>query len=274
MHFREIAFTLTDDLHNDDVFPYAILSHTWAAKHEEVTLMDLREDRAQSKPGCKKLRFCGEQAKKDKIEHFCMDTCCIDKANFTELSEAITSMYEWYRKAEKCYVYLDDVSSRRSNGKDETPKAWQQSFRESKWFTRGWTLQELLAPRVAEFYSQEGGFLGTKITLAEQIHEITTIPLAALYGAPLGQSSIAERMRWTEKRNTTKTEDKAYCLLGIFDVFIPLIYGEGNNAWRRLQKEIHERCVSNSQYVSRSFSFKVDRKPSCKWHQYGPLAHN
>lgn len=240
------TFHLTTDI-AEDIPSYAILSHTWGADGDEVTFADLQQGQGQSqtKAGYAKIQFCGKQARKDGIKHFWVDTCCIDKANNSELTEAITSMYRWYHKAEKCYVYLADVSIRTSGNKNDTQPVWKLAFRASRCDTRGWTLQELLAPEVVEFYSCEGDLLGTKHTLAQQIHEITTIPIAALLGTSLSQFSIKERIRWTEKRQTKKKEDRAYCLLGIFDVFMPLIYGEGDNALRRLQREINERYGSD-----------------------------
>jgi hypothetical protein len=134
-------------------------------------------------------------------------------------------MFRWYRNAAKCYVFLSDVS------KDE--------FRGSKWFTRGWTLQELLAPRSVEFFTKDGMQFGDRESFELQIHEITGIPVPALQGSPLSQFSVDERMSWVAKRGTTIEEDKAYYLLGIFDIHMPLIYGEGEkNAFRRLQEEI------------------------------------
>ncbi|KAJ9656251.1 hypothetical protein H2198_005102 [Neophaeococcomyces mojaviensis] len=263
-------FSLTPDLCNDEIPSYAILSHTWGADRDEVTFVDVQQGRGQNKAGYAKIQFCARQAKKDGIEHFWVDTCCINKDNHVELSEAITSMFQWYRKAKKCYVYLPDVSTRTSDGHGDTLSGWESNFRASRWFTRGWTLQELLAPTVVEFYSREEGFLGTKITLARQIHEITTIPLAALQGTPLSQFPIAERIRWTERRNTKKKEDEAYCLLGIFDVFMPLIYGEGDNALHRLQKEINGRFGAdvtaslNASYKTRSLGLCLNSAPLIK----------
>lgn len=233
--------SLTGPLHYDKIPPYAILSHTWGADGDEVTFDDLQHGRGKTKAGYGKIWFCGEQARKDKIKYFWVDTCCINKDNPAELSEAITSMYRWYRNAEKCYVYLSDVSTDQTSNNSNEQLMWQSSLRTSRWFTRGWTLQELLAPLVVEFFSREGELLGTKETLVQQIHEITAIPLTALRGTPLSQFSVAERIRWAERRQTTEEEDQAYCLLGIFNVFIPPIYGEGNNALRRLQKEIDKR---------------------------------
>jgi hypothetical protein len=227
---------LTGDL-QDSIPPYAILSHTWGDDRDEVGFDDLKHGPCESKAGYAKIQFCGEQAKKDKLEYFWVDTCCINKANYTELCEAITSMFRWYRDAVKCYVYLSDVTVRDEDN-NHPRQTWKLAFRKSRWFTRGWTLQELIAPASVEFLSREGEPLGSKNTLERQIHEITGLPISALRGAPLAQFSVDERMRWAGKRNTKRKEDMAYCLLGVFDVFMPLIYGEGDNAFIRLKEEI------------------------------------
>jgi Heterokaryon incompatibility protein (HET) len=242
--------SLTEDL-PDKIPPYAILSHTWGADHDEVTFDDLRNGLGKIKAGYTKIRFCGEQARKDKIDYFWVDTCCINKANHAELSEAITSMFRWYCDAVKCYVYLSDVSAHDHDNNCQTQWIWESAFRKSRWFTRGWTLQELLAPGSVEFFSREGGLLGDKKILQHEIHEITGIPINALHGSPLTQFSVDERMRWAGKRNTTRIEDKAYCLLGIFEVFIPLMYGERDHAFTRLKEEIDKRCGKNSTAVAK-----------------------
>jgi Heterokaryon incompatibility protein (HET) len=234
------ALSLTKDF-LDKIPPYAILSHTWGADDEEVTFNDLENGLSKSKAGHTKIQFCGEQARKDKIEHFWVDTCCINKANHAELSEAITSMFRWYRNAAKCYVYLSDVSAHNRDHNRHTQRTWESAFRISRWFTRGWTLQELLAPALVEFFSQEGNLLGNKKTLEGLLHEITNIPITALHGAPLSGFPVNERLGWAAKRDTKRKEDKAYCLLGIFDIFLPLMYGEEDNAFSRLIEEINKR---------------------------------
>jgi hypothetical protein len=231
--------SLTKDLVSN-IPPYAILSHTWGDDDDEVTFDDLVNEYGKSKTGYTKLQFCGNQARKDKIEYFWADTCCINKANHAELSEAITSMFRWYHNAVKCYVYLPDVSTS-AHDSGENEQAWHSAFRISRWFTRGWTLQELLAPGYVEFFSQEEKLLGNRTTLEELIHEITDIPIAALHGNAMAGFSVDERLRWAAKRDTKKKEDKAYCLLGIFNVFMPLIYGEEDNAFIRLKEEIARR---------------------------------
>lgn len=229
-----LGFT-TDFIEN--VPPYAILSHTWGADGDEVTFDDLQNGAGINKPGYIKLRFCHNQAVRDDLKYFWVDTCCIDKRNNTELSEAINSMFYWYRNSVKCYVYLPDVSAEILDD-DANRLPWEPDFSKSRWFTRGWCLQELLAPKTVEFYSREGTLLGNKKGLEELIHKITSIPINALSGASLSGFPIDERLRWAAGRNTKRAEDKAYCLLGIFEVFLPLIYGEGENAFKRLREAI------------------------------------
>jgi WD40 repeat protein len=119
--------------------PYAILSHTWAEdNNKEVSFKDLINGSGKTKDGYKKLQFCGEQAIRNCLQYFWVDSCCIDKSSSTELSEAINSMFHWYRNAARCYVYLTDVLT--NNQTDLSPELWKAPFRNSQWFTRGWTL--------------------------------------------------------------------------------------------------------------------------------------
>ncbi|KAN0077383.1 HET domain containing protein [Elaphomyces granulatus] len=233
----EFSCSLTRDLLNN-VPRYAILSHTWRTNtEEEVSINDLRDGAGKNKPGYEKIQFCGKQAKRDKIQHFWIDTCCIDKSSNAELQEAINSMFRWYRNAAKCYVYLADVSMGSSDNSDQMQ--WESSFWKSRWFTRGWTIQELVAPASVEFFSKEGKLLGDKRSLERHIHEVTGIPIKALQGSPLSNFSILERILWAEKRETAREEDMVYSLLGIFDIYMPLIYGEGKEkAFKRLRQEI------------------------------------
>ncbi|PMD31742.1 HET-domain-containing protein [Hyaloscypha variabilis F] len=254
------AIRLTEDLHKN-IPPYAILSHRWGL--EEVTLQELIDGTGPSKRGYKKIRFCGEQAQCDSLSHFWVDTCCIDKKNSVELQEAINSMFRWYRNAARCYVYLDDVSCPATTSTEPpgapaqkkrkrmdiaasptvqpTEPLWQAAFRDSLWFTRGWTLQELLAPSSVEFFSSEGTLLGNKSSLELSIHNLTHIPVEALRHGQLSNFCVSDRYAWMNHRETTREEDKAYALLGIFDIQMPLIYGEGYaTAFRRLQREVSQ----------------------------------
>jgi hypothetical protein len=225
----------------DNIPPYAILSHTWGPEGSEVTYKDISKGIVESKDGYNKIHFCGRKAASHGLKYFWVDTCCIDKSSSTELQHAITSMFRWYRDAARCYVYLSDVSIDDCNLNSQFSQfPWESAFRASRWFTRGWTLQELLAPGLVEFFSREGSRLGEKKTLDRQIHEITGIAVLALRGTPVTQFSVEERLSWAENRQTTVEEDRAYCLLGIFNVYLPLIYGEGNNALSRLKEEIEK----------------------------------
>jgi len=242
-------FSLTKKFACDEAIPpYAILSHTWGVDTEEVTFDDLMNGTGKNKPGYKKIRLCGEQARQDDLQYFWIDTCCIDKANKAELSLAINSMFRWYRNAARCYVYLSDVSSPSSSSSESNPQQLEPHFGKSKWFTRGWTLQELLAPTSLEFFSQEWKRLGDRISLNQYINEATGIPDSALQGVLLSQFSDKDRFFWMEHRQTKVEEDKVYALLGIFDVSIHLNYGEGQKrALERLQKEIDrvKRCIQD-----------------------------
>ncbi|KAF1735623.1 Vegetative incompatibility protein HET-E-1 [Beauveria bassiana] len=137
-------------------------------------------------------------------------------------------MFRWYRDAERCYVYMADVSHASASNEQEIAP-WRTPFQNSRWFSRGWTLQELIAPKVVEFYSKEGTFLGDKQSLEYIIRDITGIPTKALRGTPLSEFTATERESWARNRQTKYEEDMAYSLLAIFSVFLPLIYGEGRD---------------------------------------------
>ncbi|KAF2873710.1 heterokaryon incompatibility protein-domain-containing protein, partial [Massariosphaeria phaeospora] len=217
----------------EDAIPrYAILSHTW--HNDEVTFQDMISGKAESKAGYAKITSSCRQALYDKVKYVWVDTCCIDKTSSAELSEAINSMYRWYENSNRCYAFMADVEI-----DDRKPRAtWRDDFSKSRWFTRGWTLQELLAPDDLHFFSKDWLFMGDKMSLYDVISEITNIDIAFLQGKHLTAASIAERMAWASMRNTTRIEDSAYSLLGIFDVSMPLLYGEGEKAFTRLQEEI------------------------------------
>lgn len=232
------SFSLADFPTGSAIPPYAILSHTWGL--EEVTYRDLEHETGLRKPGYRKIRFCGEQAERDGLRHFWVDTCCIDKSNSTELTKSINSMFSWYSGARVCYVYLADVSApAHSDGGQHGDQAWMSQFEKSRWFRRGWTLQELIASKTVQFFSKEGTYLESNESLLSRVCDITGIPARALRGDPLPGFTVPERMAWAERRETTEPEDKAYSMLGIFDVQMPLIYGEGEEkALKRLREEI------------------------------------
>ncbi len=231
-------FTLVEVVR--DIPTYAILSHTWGADEDEVTFKDISKGKGKGKkkPGYAKLQFCAAQAAKVGITYFWVDTCCIDKSSSAELTEAINSMFKWYRNSAICYVYLSDVFS----CINATPGSNQQPIiTNSRWFERGWTLQELLAPQHVVFFSRDGTRLGDKSSLAKEIALSTSIPRAVIENGPglMFKCTTEERMNWAMFRRTKREEDAAYCLFGIFEVQMPLIYGEGKaNAYSRLKKEV------------------------------------
>jgi hypothetical protein len=233
-------------VNDDEPPPYAILSHTWITTETEsyeVTYNELVAGIRKDKVGYEKIRFCGDRAAADDLEYFWVDTCCIDKSASNELSAAINSMFRWYQRAAKCYVYLSDVSVVGETTDAEADRAsWEDDLRRSRWFTRGWTLQELIAPASVEFFSKEGKLLGSRTSLEHIIHDVTKIPVEVLRGQSLGDFGVEEKMSWVAGRTTTMKEDKVYCLLGLFRVFLPLIYGEGEEyARQRLSEEIQKR---------------------------------
>jgi hypothetical protein len=224
---------------------YAILSHRWAGdSKDEVLLHEFGLPEATTKSGYRKIRGTCDEALRRRIEYVWVDTCCIDKTNNTELAEAINSMFRWYEEAEICFAYLEDVPS----GEDAT--STDLSFARSRWFTRGWTLQELLAPQRLEYFTEDWKSLGDRNIRAAQVSNITGIHEVYLMTwsdstSPrfdvLRGASVSERMSWAARRQTTKEEDRAYCLMGIFGINMPLTYGEGMNAFFRLQQEIMQR---------------------------------
>jgi hypothetical protein len=224
-----------------NTLPYAILSHTWI-EGQEVTYQDLMTGTGKGKSGYDKIKFCAEQAATDGFQYFWVDTCCINKSDSTELTTAINSMFRWYRNARKCYVYLEDVSASGDIAAIQTDQnRWKEAFRGSRWFTRGWTLQELIAPAIVEFFSKERKLLGDKVSLELMIHEITRIPTRALQGHIFSDFSIRERQSWVSQRQTSEEEDLVYCLLGLCEVSMPPIYGEGMTAaLKRLEITIEQ----------------------------------
>ncbi|KAH4037182.1 hypothetical protein HBI56_167580 [Parastagonospora nodorum] len=227
-----------------DLPPYAILSHTWGADRDEVTFRDLTEGTGKEKAGYRKLALCRDQTAKDNLEYFWADTCCIDKSSSAELSEAINSMFAWYRKSVVCYAYLWDVMDKPPCGAEDTNRnakecvCTPENWTNSRWFSRGWTLQELIGPKAVEFYSRDWSMIGTKATQSKRISQRTEIPERILNGDSLHSCSVAQRMSWAGGRSTKREEDEAYCLLGIFDMNMPLIYGEGKKSFVRLQLAI------------------------------------
>ncbi|KAI3342710.1 heterokaryon incompatibility protein-domain-containing protein [Ustulina deusta] len=206
--------------------PYAVLSHTWG--EEEVSFRDWQHEPwedVQRREGFGKIKNCCEQAAAEGLGWVWIDTCCIDKRSSAELTEAINSMFKWYESAAICYAYLCDVSV-----------DIESNIVGCRWITRGWTLQELIAPREVVFYSCNWQSLGTRSNLSARLAIATGIHEPFLVGRNLNEASVAQRMSWAAKRSTSREEDEAYCLLGIFNINMPLIYGEGLKAFIRLQE--------------------------------------
>ncbi|EMC91983.1 hypothetical protein BAUCODRAFT_39136 [Baudoinia panamericana UAMH 10762] len=263
---------------------YVILSHRWQAdevSYEEYTLTlrpadmltgwdDHQVNLIRQKSGYQKvIHFCAwartwaKSGKKRRrqimgaIEWVWIDTCCIDKRSSSELSEAINSMWTWYKESEMCCVYLADVAG----GWTDDVESLRRSLEASSWFTRSWTLQELLAPVGLVFCdrdwntfetldrsseSRSDGALGTSMEFSQILSDITGISTTHIISPGVHRSSVAERMSWAAKRRATREEDKAYSLMGLFDVNMPLLYGEGRKAFRRLQCEIINQSEDES----------------------------
>ncbi|TRX89915.1 hypothetical protein FHL15_009187 [Xylaria flabelliformis] len=216
------------ELVGDDIPPYAVLSHTWG--EDEITFQDMhRPDSARQKIGWLKAKYACRLAAQNGFLYVWIDTCCIDKSSSAELSEAFNSMFNWFKRAGQCLVHLVDVAFGDS-----------VSFTHSRWFTRGWTLLELIAPAKVDFYSCDWRLIGSRSDLVDTILEVTGIDPFVLAGGDVKQVKVARRMYWASRRNTTRVEDQAYCLMGLFDVNMPLIYGEGERAFGRLQEEIYK----------------------------------
>ncbi|KAH9920850.1 heterokaryon incompatibility protein-domain-containing protein [Epithele typhae] len=237
---------------------YAILSHVWGDQEDSFQQVQLLNSQS-FQPGCStrdllspKIRMCCMLAESYGYRWIWADTTCINKESSAELSEGINSMFSYYAASQICVVYLHDVSS------DGEPWLPGSDFRRSRWHTRGWTLQELLAPEMVVFLSREWKVLGTKASLATLIFEITTIPVSVLkFKTDVTSISIAQRMSWASRRQTTREEDAAYCLLGLFGVTMPPLYGEGYRALHRLQEELMKTSSDTS-----IWAFGVDPVPS------------
>jgi hypothetical protein len=238
------------DFNNEGTIPdYAILSHTWGV--DEVTFKDLAElsrEQLVSKRAWEKVAKCCTKAIQWDLEWVWIDTCCIDQSSSAELSEAINSMYQWYRKSAVCYAYLSGVDSVEEDFlSGKVIDQGHSSFDKARWFSRGWCLQELLAPRNMQFYNMRWEYIGSKDSLKERISTITHVDEYGLFIPDLSVLSVAERMSWAAHRQTTREEDIAYCLLGIFNINMPLLYGEGQTrAFGRLQEEIMKRTEDHS----------------------------
>jgi len=230
-----------EEFFDDRIPPYAILSHRW--EEDELSYQDLQAGRNKHGAGFTKVQKCCAKALTDKSEWLWVDTCCIDKSSSAELSEAINAMFRWYKASTRCYAYLSDVDG----VEDGSDCLHWPSFKASVWFSRGWTLQELIAPSDVLFLDSTWREIGTRTELVAEITAATGIPGPAFIS--LRQYCVAQIMSWASMRRTSRVEDLAYCLLGLFDVGIPLLYGEGERAFRRLQEEIMRNSDDESIFV-------------------------
>jgi Heterokaryon incompatibility protein (HET) len=250
---------------------YVILSHRWGDR--EVTLQAFREQRIKS-DSVNQFRTCFQQlqhrepslwkiigacqvAESRSFEWIWIDVCCVDKSSSVELSEAMNSMFRWYAEAAECYAYLKDVEE----GSND------RIFEKSEWHTRGWTLQELLAPIELNFFECHWNPIGSRSELADKISNATGIDIGYLRGddfhhvrGDFFQASVAKRMSWLARRQTSRIEDIAYCMLGIFDVNMPVLYGEGKKAFMRLQLEIIKKSDDES-----IFAWTPSHRHSCNY---------
>ncbi|KAK4939672.1 hypothetical protein LTR10_020062 [Elasticomyces elasticus] len=250
--------------------PYAILSHTW--HEDEVTFQEVGTPDIQNRFGWWKILRCCAQAKSDGLGYAWVDTCCINKSSSAELGEAINSMFRWYSEAHVCYAYLEDVIL-------ISNEVLGSGFEASRWFRRGWTLQELLAPLHVEFFDRDWAEIGTKVSLVGEVSRTTGIPHQALVDpGTIRDHTVAQRMRWASTRRTTKVEDMAYSLLGIFGVNMPLIYGEGPKAFRRLQLQILTESNDHSIFTWRYPNAGIDPSEAFSllaetpaWFRRGPV---
>lgn len=225
---------------DETVHPFAILSHTWEPG-EEVTFQEMQDlEAVKHKSGYHKIKKTCWIAQRQ-FQYVWIDTCCIDKTSSAELSEAINSMFRYYQTAVVCYVFLADFESlpHKQIPEKERLALVATRLKDCKWFTRGWTLQELIAPSRLEFYDNQWEFVGAKTDLVEPLFEMTKIDESVLRNSSrLYTIPVARRMSWASRRQTTRVEDLAYCLLGIFNITMPLLYGEGSKAFLRLQQQI------------------------------------
>ncbi|KAK7460466.1 hypothetical protein VKT23_009187 [Stygiomarasmius scandens] len=205
---------------------YAILSHRWMHE-EEITFEEIQKDGedTKSKFGYRKIQAACVQARRDGLCYLWVDTCCIQHGDQDDVKNNIRSMYAFYQNAEVCYAYLVDVYE-------------LSDFGNSEWFHRGWTLQELLAPRSLKFYDSGWNFIGSSVKLQKEIHAATGIPLKVLSGeVSIRDVDLEERMVWSIERETTKPQDQIYCLLGLLRITMDPDYNEDiRMAVERLKK--------------------------------------
>ncbi|KIM52910.1 hypothetical protein SCLCIDRAFT_140089, partial [Scleroderma citrinum Foug A] len=239
---------------DDKATEYAILSHRWVGQEVdydemvELAKMDRKaRDEIRQRDGYRKILQSCEQAQRNRYEWLWVDTCCIDKRSSAELSEAINSMYRWYENAKVCYAYLHDVPDPCFPTEGDADK-YSDFSGWPEWFSRGWTLQELISPSNVQFFNKNWQGIGDKTTLAPTLVDITGVPEHVLMHGLFGnRPCVAQIISWAAKRTTTRVEDRAYSLMGLLDVNMSMLYGEGKKAFHRLQLEIIR--ASNDQSI-------------------------
>ena len=240
-----------EEFYDSDIPRYAILSHRWG--REEVSFEEMRKSNGGKRrkgPGWDKIRSTCKLASKEKFTWVWIDTCCINKDSSAELTEAINSMFHWYARSSRCYVYLSDIQW---NFHVVSDSVQTENLGRSSWFSRGWTLQELLAPGDLHFYDMDWSYIGQKSNMINLLAKVTKIDIRGLNGLGRardrnanGHPCVAEKMSWASGRQTSRVEDMAYSLLGLFDVNMPLLYGEGRKAFYRLELEIMKQSDDES----------------------------
>lgn len=236
---------------------YAILSHRW--EEDELKFEDMQPEisaHARQKKGFKKVQDFCRVARARGHQYGWADTCCINKLSSAELSESINSMFHYYQLASECIVFMCDVSEDFCCIEEECSHKdgrWKDEFKASAWFERGWTLQELLAPRDLVFYNKHWIMLKSLegvVGLTASVTRIDESVLLARASRVIFEMPVAVRMSWAASRKTTRPEDRAYSLLGIFNVNMPMLYGEGGEkAFLRLQEEIMKSEDDHSIFV-------------------------
>ncbi|KAH7074500.1 heterokaryon incompatibility protein-domain-containing protein, partial [Paraphoma chrysanthemicola] len=225
----------------DDAPPYLIVSHRW--REDEVLFADLNVSSSsmpdvQSKKGFAKLRTTCRIASQMGLRYLWIDTCCIDKSSSSDVAEAVVSMYDWYANARCCIAYLDDIHV-------------TSDLSQSSWFSRGWTLPELIAPEQVIFYSTDWIELGTKASLSLEVSITTGIEESVLWHRnSLDRVCVSEKLSWAARRSTTRPEDESYALMGLFGIRMLPMYGEGRErAFMRLQTEIMQITADHTLFA-------------------------
>ncbi len=299
------GIVLSEDFEDkyDKKVPYAIVSHRWTKferkfRHFQDPFSDTTAEISErlldptsidydEHPGYAKIAKACQLARDDDIPYVWLDTCCINKfprdedpePDENETAQAISSMFRWYEEAVVCYAFLHDVSKDEHLYRPGSSKEIKKSsaayrcrigaFGKSEWFERGWTLQELLAPRRLEFYDHYWKPLGTKKSKWSSISEVTGIQGEYIrQKKPLSEACIAVKMSWGASRDTGRKEDMAYCMLGIFGVSMEVRYGaaEEENAFMRLQETLVQTFPDES-----IFAWLIDNEGVDTQH-YGLLA--